>query len=331
MTANDLATLVLNDIVSALNNWQLAKLKKTLETVFSQIDVITKKADEAPLASENEQLLRAFLAAKRVEGCSARTVSYYESTLSKALSAMGKHASLVTTDDLREYLHEYPLARGASNATVDNVRRVLSTFFSWLEDEDHIVKSPVRRIRKIRSCRTVKKTYCDEELERLRDHCERERDLAMIDFLSSTGVRVGELVGLNRSHVDMSRRECIVLGKGNKQRVVYFDARTKVHLQQYLELRDDDCPALFVSLSNPIRRLEISGVESRLRMLGKEAGVDRVHPHKFRRTMATRAIDKGMPIEQVQRLLGHQKIDTTLMYAMVDQNNVRHSHRKYVC
>ena len=331
MNADDLATLVLNDMVSVLNNWQLAKLRSTLDNVFSRVEVIAAKADAAPPASENDQLVKAFLAAKRVEGCSARTVSYYETTLNKALRALDKHASLITTDDLRVYLHEYPLAHGASNVTVDNIRRVLSTFFSWLEDEDHIVKSPVRRIRKIRACKPVKRAYRDEELERLRDHCERERDLAMVDFLTSTGVRVGELVGLDRSSVDMSRRECVVLGKGNKQRIVYFDARTKVHLQRYLSLRSDSCPALFVSLANPNKRLEISGVESRLRKLGKDAGVERVHPHKFRRTMATRAIDKGMPIEQVQRLLGHQKIDTTLMYAMVDQNNVRHSHRKFVC
>ena len=331
MTARDITATVMKDMLPVLNNWQLAKLESSLVAVLANVEVKVIEGACEPAADDNSQLVKLFLAAKSVEGCSPRTVSYYESTLSKALAAMGKHASVVTTNDLRQYLHEYPLKHGAGNVTVDNVRRVLSSFFSWLEDEDHIVKSPARRIHKIRACVPVKKTYGDEDLERLRDHCAKARDLAMVDFLTSTGVRVGELVGLDRASVDLERRECVVLGKGNKQRVVYFDARTKVHLERYLATRCDDCPALFVSLAKPYRRLEVSGVEERLRVLGGEAGVERVHPHKFRRTLATRAIDKGMPIEQVQRLLGHQKIDTTMIYAMVDQNNVRISHQRYIC
>ena len=192
------------------------------------------------------------------------------------------------------------------------------------------MKSPVRRIHKIKSARTVKETYTDEALERMRDNCENLRDLAIIDMLASTGMRVGELVGLNRADVDFESRECIVFGKGSKERPVYFDARTKIHLKNYLDSRTDDDPALFVSLLKPHCRLKISGVEIRLRELGRKLGITKVHPHKFRRTLATRAIDKGMPIEQVQKLLGHSKIDTTMQYAMVDQNNVKLSHRKYI-
>lgn len=271
-----------------------------------------------------------FIAAKTVEGCSERTLRYYKTTLDKALLEIDLPVPQITTDDLRSYLESYQRTGKTSQITVDNVRRILSSFFSWLEEEDHIVKSPMRRIHKVRSCKTVKATFTDEELEEMRDNCGNTRDLALIDLLSSTGMRVGELVGLDRDDVDLERRECIVLGKGNKQRVVYFDARTKVHLKNYLASRSDSNEALFVALQNPERRLMIGGVESRLRKLGNSLSIDRVHPHKFRRTLATRAIDKGMPIEQVQRLLGHQKIDTTLMYAMVDQNNVRESHRRFI-
>lgn len=275
-------------------------------------------------------LVQLFLAAKRVEGCSDKTVRYYESTIRAAMSKIDKEAVQVTTDDLRLYLDKYQENNKISKVTVDNIRRILSSFFSWLEDEDYIAKSPVRRIHKVKTCKTVKETYSDEALEIMRDECENIRDLALIDMLASTGIRVGELVKLNKDDVDFQKRECIVLGKGNKQRKVYFDARTKLHLQKYLDSRDDENEALFVSLQKPNNRLLISGVEIRLRDLGRRLNLSKVHPHKFRRTLATTAIDKGMPIEQVQQLLGHQSIDTTLQYAMVNQNNVKESHRKYL-
>lgn len=271
-----------------------------------------------------------FLAAKRLEGCSARSIRYYDSTLRRFAEAVDGPINTITTNDVRGYLADYHSFNGAGNVTVDNVRRVLSSFFSWLEEEDFIYKSPVRRIKKIRSTRMLKPVYSDESLEDLRDACTCSRDLAIIDLLASTGMRVGELVKLDRSDMCFESRECIVRGKGNKERKVYFDARAKVHLQAYLAERTDNSGALFVSLNKPFNRLEISGVELRLRELGKEANVPRVHPHKFRRTLATRAIDKGMPIEQVQVLLGHSKIDTTLCYAMVNQANVRQSHRKFI-
>ena len=192
------------------------------------------------------------------------------------------------------------------------------------------MKSPVRPIHKIRTETVVKETYTDENIEIMRDNCKEIRDLAMIDLLNSTGMRVGELVKLNISDINFNERECIVLGKGDKQRKVYFDAKTKIHLQSYLKSRDDENDALFVSLLKPHNRLNISGVEIRMRNLGRRLNINKVHPHKFRRTLATRAIDKGMPIEQVQQLLGHSKIDTTLQYAMVNQNNVKNSHRKYI-
>ena len=225
---------------------------------------------------------------------------------------------------------DYQIQRGSSKVTIDNIRRILSSFFSWLEDEDFILKSPARRIHKVKTAKVVKDTYTDEALELVRDNCTNTRDLAIIDLLASSGMRVGEMVMLNREDIDFNERECVVIGKGNKERLVYFDARTKIHLQNYLNERTDANPALFVSLKAPYERLMIGGVETRLREMGKRLNLQKVHPHKFRRTLATSAIDKGMPIEQVQQLLGHQKIDTTMHYAMVKQQNVKLAHRKYI-
>ena len=284
----------------------------------------------AETVNDTQSYLKIFLAAKRVEGCSEKTIRYYESTIRNVLTSIGKEVKSVTTDDLRVYLDEYQKRSNASKVTIDNIRRILSSFFAWLEDENYIDKSPVRRIHKVKTCKTVKETYSDEALELMRDHCDGIRDLAIIDMLASTGIRVGELVKLNRSDVDFENRECVVLGKGNKQRRVYFDARAKIHLQKYLRSRTDNNEALFVSLQHPHNRLLISGVEIRLRELGRKLDLCKVHPHKFRRTLATMAIDKGMPIEQVQQLLGHQSVDTTLHYAMVNQNNVKASHRRFI-
>lgn len=322
---------LINDIEQAmlgvLNNEQMSQLRKVLDYTFRDINVSSKNNEEC---SGNSELIDIFLSAKRVEGRSDKSMHYYRSTLNNAIRKIGKNIRHITTDDLRSYLNDYQLTSGATKVTVDNIRRILSSFFSWLEDEDYIVKSPVRRIHKVKVGKTVKETYSDEALEQMRDHCEGIRDLALIDLLASTGMRVGELVKLNRNDIDFENRECIVTGKGDKQRRVYFDARTKIHLQRYLAERIDDNPALFVSLLAPYDRLQISGVEIRLRRLGRELNIPKVHPHKFRRTLATMAIDKGMPIEQVQHLLGHQSLDTTLQYAMVNQTNVKMSHRKFI-
>lgn len=282
-----------------------------------------------PQPTADIDLLERFLTAKEVEGCSVRTISYYQSTIRHMSQAIGKPYAQITSDDLRSYLSDYEATRSAGKVTIDNIRRILSSFFSWLEDEDYIVKSPVRCIHRVKAASVSKRVLCDEELEALRDAAPAARDLAIIDMLASTGMRVGELVGLDISDVNLSERECIVTGKGNKQRPVYFDARAKRHLEAYIASRNDASPALFVSLTGGATRLTISGVESRVRALGQSCGLGRVHPHLFRRTLATHAIDKGMPIEQVQKLLGHARIDTTMHYAMVDQNNVKTSHRRY--
>ncbi len=313
-----------------LDNAQMDKLKDTLHYCLHEVEVRTADGTLPPPSEANEALLVKYISAKRVEGCSEKTLSYYQSALQKLFTLLPVSVLHMKTEHIRQYLADYAKRTKCSKANLDNIRRILSSFFSWLEDECYILKNPVRRIHKIRVDKTVKETYSDEALERLRDECHSLRDLAIIDLLASSGMRVGELVHLNREDIDFENRECIVFGKGHKERPVYFDARTKIHLKNYLDSRTDDNPALFVSLQKPHKRLQISGVEIRLRTLGRELGIPKVHPHKFRRTLATRAIDKGMPIEQVQRLLGHTQIDTTMEYAMINQRNVKVSHQKYI-
>ena len=319
---------VMQQMLPHLDNAQMQKLQKVLEIALFNCEITaqTEKKD----IDDNPKLIDAFVAAKRIEGCSEKTLKYYRITIETMVASIDKGIRHIQTEDLRSYLTDYQSKNQSSRVTIDNIRRILSSFFSWLEDEDYILKSPVRRIHKVKTATNIKETYTDEDLEKMRDNCTELRDLAMIDMLASTGMRVGEMVLLNRNDIDFNERECIVFGKGSKERVVYFDARTKIHLQNYLKSRTDNNPALFVSLKSPHKRLKIGGVEVRLREFGKQLGLQKVHPHKFRRTLATMAIDKGMPIEQLQQLLGHRKIDTTLQYAMVKQSNVKIAHRKYI-
>ena len=319
---------IIREMISSLNNEQLSKLKTTLEIYLYNVSIEAKQ--EADTEKKEVDYLEVFLSAKRIEGCSEKTLIYYKNTIQQMLDSIGKSVCTIVTEDLRTYLAEYQKEKQSSKVTIDNIRRIFSSFFSWLEDEDYIIKSPVRRIHRIKAASTIKETYTDEQLESMRDNCDNPRDLALIDILASTGMRVGELVLLNRDDISFDERECIVFGKGDKERMVYFDARTKIHLQNYLDSRTDNNDALFVSLKAPYNRMKIGGIELRLREMGKRLNIDKVHPHKFRRTLATVAIDKGMPIEQLQKLLGHQRIDTTLQYAMVKQSNVKIAHRKYI-
>ena len=326
----EIITEIEQSLLNYLDNSQMEILHKVLNRCLDGIEINGKNESIELCEYSNEELIKKFISAKEIEGCSNRTTKYYESTLKKMDSKMNKGITHMTTDDLRTYLSDYQKINNCSKASVDNVRRNLSSFFSWLEEENYVLKSPMKRIHKIKTDKVIKETYSDETLELLRDNCNCLRDLAIIDILASTGMRVGELVKLNINDIDFENRECVVFGKGNKERPVYFDARTKIHLKNYLNSREDSNQALFVSLDQPHNRLNISGVEIRLRQLGRRLGISKVHPHKFRRTVATKAIDKGMPIEQVQSLLGHSQIDTTMHYAMVNQNNVKESHRKYV-
>lgn len=324
----ELITGVMQQMLPYLDNAQLKQLRQVMEQTLFRYEVTG--AEVKPEEDDSNELLAMFIAAKRIEGCSEKTLKYYQTTIDAMLTSLRKNVRHILTEDLRTYLTDYQEKHQSSRVTIDNIRRILSSFFSWMEDEDYIIKSPVRRIHKVKTASSIKETYSDEDLEKMRDNCEKLRDLAMIDMLASTGMRVGEMVLLNRDDINFTERECKVFGKGDKERVVYFDARAKLHLQEYLNSRIDDNPALFVTLRAPHQRLQIGGIEHRLREMGKRLNIPKVHPHKFRRTLATMAIDKGMPIEQLQRLLGHQRIDTTLQYAMVKQSNVKTAHRKYI-
>lgn len=314
---------ILNEMAEILNIAQMKRLQEVLLKNLSEQKVSKKE-------TANIEYMLMFLDAKKIEGCSARTLQYYRVTIEKLLQKINSPIRKISTEEIRNYLSDYQKINNCSKVTVDNIRRNISSFFSWLEEEDYILKSPMKRIHKIKTTQKVKEIISDEAIERLRDHCSCSRDLAMIDLLYSTGIRVGELVNLNISDVNFEARECVVFGKGDKERKVYFDAKAKLHLQDYLNSRVDNNPALFVSLDTPYDRLKISGVEIRMRKLGRKLDLPKIHPHKFRRTMATRAIDKGMPIEQVQKILGHSQIDTTMQYAIVNQNNVKSSHQKYI-
>lgn len=318
---------IIQEMLPYLNNGQSKKLQEVLQYTLVNYEIIENQERKE---NSEQNYVELFLSAKHIEGCSDKTLKYYKATIEAMLDELNKNVKHIVTDDIRGYLREYQNKKKSSKVTIDNIRRILSSFYSWLEDEDYILKSPVRRIHRVKTGTNIKETYSDEALELMRDSCTTLRDLAMIDMLASTGMRVGEMVLLNRSDIDFNERECVVFGKGGKERVVYFDARTKIHLQNYLASRTDDDPALFVSLKSPHERLKIGGVEVRLRELGRRLGINKVHPHKFRRTLATMAIDKGMPIEQLQQLLGHRRIDTTLQYAMVKQSNVKMAHRKYI-
>ena len=324
---NELITDIVQQMLPYLDNSQTKKLQQVLEHALFQYEIIEAVA---PSNEDSENLVNIFIAAKRIEGCSEKTLKYYQTTIDAMINAINKSVRHIQTEDLRFYLTQYQKKNQSSRVTIDNIRRILSSFFAWLEDEDHILKSPVRRIHKVKTGTNIKETYNDEELEKMRDNCTELRDLAIIDMLASTGMRIGEMVLLNRIDINFAERECVVFGKGDKERLVYFDARTKLHLQNYLDSRIDNNPALFVTIRAPYKRIQIGGIEVRLRKIGKMLGITKMHPHKFRRTLATMAIDKGMPIEQLQQLLGHKRIDTTLQYAMVKQSNVKIAHKKYI-
>ena len=314
---------IISDMTDSLSPSQLRRLEDVLVWRLSE-------EEKRKIEHSNEEYLKMFLASKKLEGCSPKTISCYERIISNMFSTLDMPMIKITTDAIRKYMSNYQEQKKCQNATLDNIRRVLSGFFIWLEEEDYVIKSPVRKIHKVKTVKKIKEPLSDESVEKFRDCCTEIRDLAIADFLLATGVRVGELVTLNREDINFEERKCVVLGKGAKEREVYFDIKSKVHLMQYFESRTDMNPALFVSLRFPHNRLTVSGIETRIQKIGEAAKIERVHPHKFRRTMATKALGKGMPIEQVQVLLGHQQIETTLRYAIVNQQNVQIAHRKYI-
>lgn len=326
----EIINAIKTEMQDTLNQEQMDKLDKVLNmTLGSSID--SHYCDK-----DKKNLIKKFILAKKIEGCSKRTEEYYEATLLFFEKHIGCSICSVKTEQIRDYLIKYQKINNCSNVTLDTVRRILSSFYKWLEEENYVLKSPMKRIHRIKSPVVIKPAFTEEQTEVIRKTASQNlRNLTIIDLLLSSGLRVSELVNLNRSSVNLSTRTCVVFGKGAKQREIYFDVRTKIELENYLKSRKDKCRALFVSSrknkNGTYNRLCINTIEKIIRDLGEKTDILNVHPHRFRRTLATKAIDKGMPIEQVQVLLGHSKIDTTLRYANVQQSNVRHSHQKYIC
>lgn len=314
--------LIANEMVKYLNNFQMSKLNEVLyKTInFDYSDNIS-----------NKEYLERFISAKKLEGISNKTLINYKRYVLKMYDSINKDIRIIDANDIRKFLTEYQNKTGCINSSMENIRCSLASFFSWLEREDYILKSPIKKIHKIKSDIKLKEIYSDESIEKLRNICGNKRNLAIIDLLISSGIRVSELVRINISDLNFDNCSCKVFGKGNKEREVYFDAKTKLHIQEYLNSRSDNESALFISNIKPHKRIGTRAVEMMLHKLAKKINLNDVYPHKFRRTLATKAIDKGMPIEQVQKLLGHTKIDTTLHYAQVSQSNVKISHHKYIC
>ena len=277
----------------------------------------------------NERIILDFIQTKRLEGCTVDTLSHYSETMFLFAKNIYKYFEDLTSNDIREFLSDYQNKRGVTNQTMNNMRGVFSSFFSFMQSEEYIIYNPMDKVHKIRCETQVKKAFSDEEICRLTDSCVNCRELAMIDFLNYTGVRVSELCKLNIEDINFITREGIVKGKGKKERIIYINANVKIHLMKYLEFRIDNNPALFVTEREPYDRLTKSGVEYIVSKVGQRAGVSNCHPHRFRRTLATRLIDRGVPIEQVQSILGHNKLDTTLIYAKVNEKNVKLSHQKF--
>lgn len=280
-------------------------MKSTLQNKLEDVEInlILDKEKLSADRSSNSNLLKMFISSKDVEGCSSKTLKYYREVLEKFIKDIDKPIKDTTTDEIRHYLTNYREQRGCSLTSIDNIRRVFSSFYKWLEDEDYITKSPVRRIHKIKTLTQVKEVFTDEKIEKMREGCKNIRELAIIELLYSTGIRIGELVNLNIKDMNFAERSCIVLGKENKQREVYYDVRTKLHIEEYLKTRTDTNEALFVSRNKPHQRLTSATIELFIRNLGRSLNIEKAHPHQFRRSFASLAIDKGMPIEQVQKLL----------------------------
>ena len=276
-----------------------------------------------------QDYLQEFLDVKALEGCSKATIENYKFNLNKFLLGVGKDPTEIATQDIRKYLADYKRERGVSNTTLDNMRRVFQSFFTWMHREGYVLKDPCAAVNKIRADKIIKNPYSDEEMELMREAAKNLREKAIIEVLYSTGMRIGELEKLNKDDIDFVNGKAIVFGKGAKEREVYFNVKAQLALKKYLENRNDTNEALFVGLQSPYNRLKVSTYEKILRELGGRCGVH-CHPHRFRRTCATILLNKGMPIQEVSKVLGHAKLETTLIYCEINQQSVAANHKKYM-
>lgn len=329
---DELIRNILNGMSNIVTQDQLDHLRNVLN-----IELYNLKVEQQETAlivyeqDENAYIANNYLLAKKIEGCSEATIKFYGQTIKRLFDKLNnKSIREIETDDIRYFLGKYQIENKVSKVTIDNIRRNLNGFFNWLEDEHYITKSPARRIHKIKQDKIIKTPYSEEEVEKLRDACEDIRETALIDILLSTGMRIGELEKLKKSDINFHEGKIIVFGKGNKEREVYLNAKAKIHLAEYIMSRADDNPCLFVAKKKPYNGLKKTGFSHVLKGIAERAEVSKVHPHRFRRTSATVALNRGMPIEQVQILLGHVNISTTQLYAITNSRNVKLSHEKYL-
>ena len=288
---------------------------------------VTERCTEVTVRDDSaEGALKKFLATKRVEGIADSTLQRYAEINKALLSYLGKPLEEITTYDIRFYLSVRRQIGKVSNRTLDGMRRCYSSFFSWLAAEGLISHNPCAALAQIKCRKTVKKPYSAAEMERIRKACGSIRDLALVDFLYCTGCRVSEVSRLDIVDIDFDRMGCIVLGKGNKERKVYLTEVAAIHLQEYLQGRKDSCDALFMGKG---KRLKKNGIEAIIKKLGEKAGVENAHPHRYRRTLATNLLDRGMNIQDVAAILGHADLKTTQVYCYISQANVKAAYCKY--
>lgn len=321
---------VLRRMHTALQEPQLKELQDVLQMVFEGCTLVQMK-HEVRIADRSWMIdLEEYLMSKALEGKSPGTVERYRYELQRLLSYTNKAVQDVTDGDISGYMRAYKGIRQVSNQTLKNVRAVYSSFFAWLRDRGRIGRNPMALVENIKVEQKLKKPYTDEEREMLLRNCGTLRDKAMMEFFYSTAVRVSELASLNREDIHFISKDLVVLGKGSKERTVYLNDRTNLYMKEYLQSRTDDNPALFVGTRSPHSRLSKTGIEDIIRRTGRRAGVEKAHPHRFRRTAATNALNRGMPVQEVAQLLGHAKLETTMVYCSVDQAGVKYHHQKYL-
>lgn len=324
----DIIRVVMEKLHGRLSGDQISLVQDVLVLTLDRYEVQERCTEVSVCAHSSEELLRRFVATKRVEGIAETTIRRYVYVNQRMMDFIGKPIEEITTYDLRFYLSYKRQTDGVSNRTLDGMRRCFSSFFGWLSDEGLIDRNPCGMLKQIKSRHSIKKPFTAEEVERIRKACTEQRDLALVDFLYSTGCRVSELTALNISDIDFATHECIVIGKGNKERTVYLSDVAMLNLREYLLGRADGNPALFIGRGGD--RLGKNGIEALLRRLGKTAGVDDVHPHRYRRTLATNLLDRGMPMQDVAAILGHADLKTTQIYCYISQSNVRQAYFKLV-
>lgn len=317
---------LLNRMAIILSAEQIEILDNVLTSMLCKYAVEEVKNEIVSYDGGNDKMINQFMASMRLEGKSEATLEQYHRAIIALLDDVGKKISDITTNDIRYHLAMYQKNRSVSKVTIDNKRRYLSAFFTWLTTEEYIPKNPMLRIKKVKQDKKIKKPFSDKELERIREAAKSKRDKAIVEFLLSTGCRVSEVVNLDLEHINFAKNECIVMGKGNKERKVYISEKSMYYLTEYISSRTDMNPSLFVNKRG--KRLKKQGIEDMLKKIGKSAGVNKVHPHRFRRTFATNALNKGMPIQHVQRLMGHKSLDTTMIYCTLDDDSIKLEHKK---